>query len=158
MARIFLASAALDGRSGHEMGRTLLAQLYAAHVGGVMPEILTAPKGKPYFAQSAWHFSISHTKRHAFCVLSDVPVGLDAEEADRNIDLSIAPKILSDGELTQFRMAQDRRRAFLTFWVLKEAQAKLTGEGIKWHPTHTNFSLPDSRVTEIDGCLVAVIY
>ena len=158
MARIYLASAELNGRSGHEVGHELLTQLFDAHVGGEMPSILTAPMGKPYFAASAWHFSVSHTKRHAFCALADVPIGLDAEEADRKIDLSIAPKILSEGELAQFYNAQDRRRMLLAFWVLKEAQAKLTGEGMKWHPTHTDFTLPDSRVTEIDGCLVATLY
>lgn len=158
MARIYLASAKLNGRSGHEIGRQLLAQLYDTHVGGKMPQILTAPMGKPYFADSDWHFSISHTKRHAFCVLADVRIGLDAEETDRNIDLKIATKILSAGELAQFFDAQDQRRTLLTFWVLKEAQAKLTGKGIKWHPTHTDFTLPDSRVQEIDSCLVAIVY
>ena len=158
MAQVYLASAELNGRGGHEVCRDLLSRLFVAHVGGPMPEIRIAPKGKPYFADGPWYFSISHTKGHAFCVLSDVPVGLDAEEADRRVDLSIAPKILSGGELAQFRAAQDQRRALLSFWVLKEAQAKLTGVGMKWHPTHTDFTLPDSRVQEIDGCLVAVIY
>ena len=158
MAQIYLASAALDGRSGHDMGRQLLAQLYETHAEGAMPEILTGPMGKPYFGASNWHFSISHTKGHAFCVLADVPVGLDAEELDRKINLSIAQKILSDEEFRQFKKAKDPQRALLTFWVLKEAQAKLTGEGMKWHPTHTDFTLPDSRVQEINGCLVAIVY
>ena len=157
MARIFLASMALDGRGGHEAGRLLLSQLYACHVGGPVPPILTGPMGKPYFADSPWQFSISHTKAHAFCVLSDAPVGLDAEEMDREIRLDLAPKILSAGELAQFRAAPDPRLALLQFWVLKEAQAKLSGRGMKWHPTHTDFTLPDSRIQMIDGCLVAII-
>ena len=155
---MYLASAVLDGRSGHEVGWELLAQLYDTHVGGPLPEIRREAMGKPYFHHSPWHFSISHTKRHAFCVLGDRPVGLDAEEMNRKVNLSIAPKILSDAELTQFAAAEDPWRALLTFWVLKEAQAKLTGEGVKWHPTHTNFELTDDRVQEIDHCLVAVIY
>ena len=158
MAQTYLASAALNGRSGHEVGRMLLSQLYDTHVGTPMPQILAAPRGKPYFADSGWHFSISHTKHYAFCVLADIPVGLDAEEMDRKVDLSIAPKILSAQELTQFQSAQDQRLTLLRFWVLKEAQAKLTGEGMKWHPIHTVFTLPDSRIQEISGCLVAVVY
>ena len=158
MARVFLASQALSGRSGHQVGRALLADLYAAHVGGEMPAIAIAPGGKPYFVDSAWHFSISHTKRHAFCALAEHPIGIDAEELDRNIDLKIAPKILSAGEFAQFQAAQDPRDALLRFWVLKEAAAKLTGEGMKWHPTHTDFTLPDGRIQELDGCLVAVMY
>ena len=153
-----MASSELNGCSGHAVGRKLLAQLYDTHVGGNLPQILTAPMGKPYFAASPWHFSISHTDRHVFCVLADVPVGMDAEEMDRQIRLSLASKILSPAELVQFEAAADPRRTLLTFWVLKEAQAKLTGEGVKWHPPHTNFTLPDSRVQEIDGCLVAIAY
>jgi 4'-phosphopantetheinyl transferase len=157
MAQLFLASMALEHIGGHEAGRLLLAQLYETHVGAPLPAILTGPMGKPYFADSGWHFSISHTKNHAFCVLADVPVGLDAEEMDRDIRLELAPKILSAGELAQFQAAEDPRLTLLRFWVLKEAQGKLSGQGMKWHPTHTDFTLPDSRIQEIDGCLVAII-
>ncbi|MEI3093229.1 MAG: hypothetical protein V8T48_04715 [Oscillospiraceae bacterium] len=45
----------------------------------------------------------------------------------------------------------------LTFWVLKEAQVKRTGDGLRGYPNKTDFSLDDPRVTEMDGCLVAVI-
>ena len=158
MAPYYLAGQALHGHSGHEVGRALLAQLYQTHVGGVMPEIAIADGGKPYFVDSPWHFSISHTKGHAFCALSPSPIGIDAEEMDRKIDLKIAPKILSSEEFAQFAQAEDPRLCLLRFWVLKEATAKFTGEGMKWHPTHTNFSLPDGRIREMDGCLVAVVY
>ena len=155
---MILGCAELKGLSGHEGGRKLLRELWQAHVGGEMPEIAIAPGGKPYFVESPWHFSISHTKGHGFCALSDRPIGIDAEEKDRKIDLKIAPKILSSGELAQFQTAQDPRDTLLRFWVLKEAAAKHTGEGMKWHPTHTDFTLPDGRIRELDGCLVAVIY
>ncbi len=157
MAEIFMNWQVLAGQSGHDAGHQLLRQLYEAHVGGPMPEILTTDRGKPYFSTGNWHFSISHSKNHAFCVLADRPVGIDAEEMDRKIRLSIAPKILSEGELRQFEASQDRRDTLLRFWVLKEAAAKCSGEGIGWHPRHTDFKLPDERITEIDGCLVAVV-
>jgi hypothetical protein len=41
--------------------------------------------------------------------------------------------------------------------VLKEAAAKLSGEGLRGYPNHTNFSLEDPRVTETDGCILAVM-
>ncbi len=153
----FMAWQALNGQTGHEVGRKLLAALYETHVGGPMPDILTTDRGKPYFATGTWYFSISHCKNHAFCVLADREIGIDAEEQDREINLNIAPKILSAGELTQFLASSDPRDTLLRFWVLKEAAAKRTGEGIGLHPRHTDFILPDSRITELDGCLVAVI-
>ena len=154
---VYIASCALEGRSGHDAGRQLLAQLYRAHVGDDLPDIATAEMGKPYFVDSPWHFSISHTKRHAFCALADRPVGIDGEELDRNVDLRIATKILSQSELLQYAAAADPREALLRFWVLKEADAKRTGEGIRFHPCHTHFSLDDPRLQTRDGCIFAVI-
>ena len=143
--------------TGHEAGRKLLEEMYARYVGGTMPQIHVAERGKPYFADSPWQFSISHSKRHVLCALSLHPIGIDAEEIDRQIKPALADKILSPMERQQYEDARDKQRALLTFWVLKEAQAKLTGEGIKFHPTHTEFLLSDPRVRELHGCLVAVI-
>ena len=147
----------LDGRSGHEAGRNLLQQLWAQNVGETLPEIAVTDRGKPYFADGGWHFSISHTKRRVFCVLSKASVGIDAEETDRNINLALAEKILSPGEKAQFDAAEDKRAALLRFWVLKEAAAKLSGEGLRGYPDHTNFSLEDPRVFEANGCFVAIL-
>ena len=152
-----IASCELAGRTGHEAGRQLLSDLYREETGEEMPEIRNAPRGKPYFPDNPWHFSISHTKNHAFCVLSRHNVAIDAEELDRVVQLRLAEKILSPAEKAQFDGAADKQRALLTFWVLKEASAKLSGEGLRGYPNHTAFSLEDPRVTIQDGCLVAVL-
>lgn len=154
---MYLEWKAIQPGTGHEEGRALLRRMYTRYVGGVLPEITLTERGKPYFMDSPWHFSISHTGRHVFCALSEKNVGIDAEEADRNIRLEVAEKILSRQEYRQYAATPDRRTALLRFWVLKEAQAKLTGEGIKLHPNHTGFSLEDPRVRLIDNCLVAVM-
>ena len=152
-----IAHCELNGLSGHEAGRKLLADLYREETGQVLPPILISDRGKPYFEHGPFHFSISHTPRHAFCVLSRRNVGLDAEELDRNINPKLADKILSPTEKAQFDAAPDKRLALLTFWVLKEASVKCSGEGLRGYPNHTAFSLEDPRVTILDGCLVAVI-
>lgn len=148
---------ALNGRTGHAAGRELLARLYRQETGEALPSIRKTPRGKPFFENSSWYFSISHTPKHAFCVLSKHNVAIDGEELDRDINLKLAEKILSPGEKRQFDAAADKRRALLTFWVLKECAAKLSGEGLRGYPSHTDFSLDDPRVTEINGCLVAVM-
>lgn len=154
---MILAHTTLNGRTGHEAGRQLLAEIYAREVGGPLPDIAVGDRGKPCFVDSPWHFSITHTPRHAFCALSKQPIGIDAEELDRAVNLRLADKVLSPGERAQFDAARDRRLALLTFWVLKEAAAKLSGEGLRGYPSHTDFSLDDPRVSVVDGCLVAVI-
>ena len=152
-----IAHCELAGRTGHDAGRQLLRDLYRQTTGEELPEIALTERGKPYFPDASWHFSITHTPGHAFCVLSENNVAIDAEELDRNIRLKLADKILSPSERAQFDAAEDKPRALLTFWVLKEAAAKLSGEGLRGYPNHTNFSLDDPRVTEEEGCLVAVL-
>ena len=152
-----LAHCALEGMSGHDAGRQLLRQLYREETGKELPPVRVTDRGKPYFENSAYHFSISHTRHHAFCVLSEENIAIDAEELGRRVDLRLADKVLSPSEKVQFDAAQDKHRAFLTFWVLKEAAAKLSGEGLRGYPNHTAFSLDDPRVQERDGCLVAIL-
>lgn len=153
---MMLAHCPLEGRSGHEAGRELLARLYRDATGEDLPEIAVTDRGKPYFPDSPWHFSISHTPNHAFCALAAHPIGIDAEEQDRKLNLRLAEKILSPTEKAQFDAADDPRTALLTFWVLKEAAAKLSGEGLRGYPNHTAFSLDDPRVSHVAGCILAV--
>ena len=147
----------LRGRSGHETAYGLLERLYREQTGDPLPEIRRTDRGKPYFPEGGWHFSVSHTKRRAFCVLSRHNVAIDAEELDRQIDLRLAEKILSPGEKRQFEAAPDPRLTLLKFWVLKEAAAKLSGFGLTGYPNHTEFSLKDPRVRHVDGCILAVL-
>lgn len=152
-----IASCELGGLSGHEAGRMLLKDLYREATGEDLPEIRITDRGKPWFPDSDWHFSISHTPKHAFCVLSRNNVGLDAEELNRKVNLKLAEKILSPEEKARFDAAENKEKALLTFWVLKEAAAKRSGEGLRGYPNHTNFTLEDPRVTELDGCILAVM-
>ena len=147
----------LEGRSGHAAGWALLRQLYFEETGQDLPPVRLAAAGKPYFPGSPYHFSIAHSHRHAFCVLGKYPVGIDAEELDRSIRSGFAQRVLSQDEFLQYAAAPDKHRALLTFWVLKEAQVKYTGQGLQGFPNRTHFDLTDPRVWEWDGCLVAVI-
>lgn len=152
-----IAGCALNGVSGHQAGLRLLEQLYREATGQGLPPILRTERGKPYFPGGEWFFSISHTKRHAFCVLARENVAIDAEEADRPIRLALAEKILSPGEKAQFDAAGDKQKALLRFWVLKEAYAKLTGDGLRGYPNGTDFRLDDPRIRESMGCILAVM-
>lgn len=152
-----LESRTISPGEGHAAGRALLREMTEKLTGKPMPQICVSPRGKPYFSTGDLHFSISHTKRHVFCAVSGKPIGIDAEEADRDISLRLSEKILSSEELVRYEASADKRLALLTFWVLKEAQAKCDGTGLQGYPNHTNFSLDDPRVTYTDGCLIAVI-
>ena len=154
---LYLSSRELNGQTGHETGRELLSDLYRQTTGQEPPPIAIADRGKPYFTDGKIHFSLSHTKRHAFCALGPAPLGLDAEEADREIRPALAEKILSNSEMGRFRAAEDPRAALLKLWVLKEAEVKRTGEGLRGYPNETDFSPGDPRVLTVAGCYVAVL-
>lgn len=150
-----LAWERLDGRSGHEVGLLLLEKLYRDATGESLPPILRTSTGKPYFAHGPLHFSISHTQNHAFCCLSEYNVGLDGEEIGRAVSPAMLTRFLSPEE--QSRLGDNPQDAFLRLWVLKEAQAKLTGRGMGNWMKNTDFSPDDPRIQIIDGCYVAVL-
>ena len=154
---MILKHSPIGAEGGHAAGRNLLKTMYEAQYSKTMPPILTTPLGKPYFEGENVYFSISHTPNHVFCVLSERPVGIDAEEADREIRLALAEKILSPTELPRYDAWENKQEALLRLWVLKEAQLKCLGTGLQGYPNHTDFSPDDPRITMINGCFVAVI-
>ena len=151
---MILGHAEIQPGSAHAAGRRLLEELYTAHFGAPMPPVLLTDRGKPYFEGDPVYFSITHTKKHAFCALSDRPIGIDAEELDRAISPRLAAKILSPREAERW---DGSREMLLRFWVLKEAQVKRSGEGLRGFPNQTDFDPRDPRIQIIDGCLLAVL-
>ena len=149
----------LNGLDSRVAGKLLLAQMYEELTGEEMPPIEKAPRGKPYFPGSELHFSITHTKSTVFCAIADREIGIDAEELTRKVSPQLAEKILSPHEYAQYETVPEaeRNEALLRFWVLKEAEAKCSGLGLRGYPNHTEFDLDDPRVQVIAGCMVAVI-
>ena len=149
----------LNGLDSRVAGKLLLAQMYEELTGEPMPPIEKAPRGKPYFPGSDLHFSITHTKTTVFCAVSDTEIGIDAEDLTRKVSPALAEKILSPGEYAQYEALpeEERNEALLRFWVLKEAEAKCSGLGLRGYPNHTDFDLEDPRVQKLGGCMVAVI-
>lgn len=141
----------LEGRDGHTAGRQLLAEMAGQR------EIQYTDRGKPYFADGGPHFSISHTKAHIFCCVSQRNVGIDAEEMDRKIDPRLAQRYLSEKEKNAVEESGDPNTALLRLWVLKEAWVKLTGKGIGNFMKNTDFHPDDPRIQIIDGCFIAVL-
>lgn len=152
-----IRSMELGSLTGHDAGRQLLETMYRELTGTPVPEIRVTDRGKPYFATGGWHFSISHTKRRVFCAISQAPIGIDAEELDRRIDLRLGEKILSETEKQRYAQWENKREALLRFWVLKEATAKFTGQGLGKAYWNTDFSPNDPRIFVMDNCYLAIV-
>lgn len=90
-------------------------------------------QGKPYILRPEQgidetppvHFSISHSRNHVMCVVSDAVIGCDIEHADieKTDCLALARRFFCDEER---RMVEDDKSAFYRLWTQKEAYCKCT--------------------------------
>ena len=89
--------------------------------GAELPQIGALETGKPYFMdRPGWHFSVSHSRTHVLCALSEFPVGVDVETRREMSPAHILrlTRGFDPGELDVFEL-----------WVLRESLYKLTGRG-----------------------------
>lgn len=96
----------------------LLAAALRRENGPSPSHIIYSPLGKPYFPSGMPHISLSHSKTHALCCISEIPVGVDIE-THRSIRPTLPARVLSPTE-------QDL--PFFDAWVLKESYIKLIGK------------------------------
>ena len=151
---VWLAAAPTRPGQGSADARGLLAALYRRHTGQGMPTLARQPGGKPYFAQGPWHCGISHTREMVFCALAAWPVGLDAEPLNRRVNLNLAKKVLSPQEFAQWQASPAPGELLLTYWTLKEAAVKYSGQGLAGYPNHLSFALdyPQARLALAGPC------
>lgn len=74
-------------------------------------------------------FSVSHTKNIVCSIIGDVPIGVDVE-FKRTINSSIARKLLSEGEQSEYAVSKSKNDFLLRHWIAKESCLKLSGRGI----------------------------
>lgn len=95
-----------------------------------IPDFEIAKNGKPYLKNHPdIYFNISHCEKAVICAFSDSPIGADIE-ASRQITPSLINKVCSDSEIKEINESADKQLTFCRIWTIKEAVAKLSGEGI----------------------------
>lgn len=95
------------------------------------------------------YISISDTKNYWACAFSDVPIGLDIEEAGRSIMPSVSKRLHKDEREYLAPLSEggsEWKDEFLTIWVKKEAYMKLLGTGLK--AGLSSFSVIDTELAE----------
>lgn len=101
-------------------------------------QFVTGQYGKPELvaaqADSGLQFNLSHTPGKVACaVCRDVPIGVDVESLERNMNLlALAERYFSQQEteaLQALPTAQQKQR-FIQYWTLKEAYIKAIGGGM----------------------------
>ena len=125
-------------RYRHELGRRTCAAAYLLLCEGLRKEHGITEKpvfefgehGKPsIIGRPDLHFSLSHCREAAICVLSDRPVGIDIESVGRYNE-RLVRYTMNDEEMTQILASNRPDIAFTRLWTQKEAVLKCTGEGI----------------------------
>ena len=116
---IYLCCAPRGAQSGTAAAHALLKYTFHVKYSQCFPEIKRTPNGKPYFPDCPdVHFSLSHSKTHVLCALSDHMVGADIE-SPRDISGRVLSFYSTPEESSQFEP--------LDLWVLKESYIKLFG-------------------------------
>ena len=88
--------------------------------------------GKPYI--DGMYFNISHSNNMIAIAISDNEVGIDIEAESnfiRQLDSKYFSKWLSENELIEFNLANDKLHFLAKTWTKKEAILKFKGIGIQ---------------------------
>jgi len=140
-----------DYAAAHALVRTSLSRY--AEVAPRAWSFHEEPGGKPSLVADPCapplSFSLSHTHGLVACaVAAGADVGIDVEQADRDVDDRVAQRFFSPRERDDLLgCASDALRAarFIDLWTLKEAYIKAIGTGLS-HPLDTIvFTLDDDR-------------
>lgn len=92
-------------------------------------------------------FSLTHTDGVVACALADVPVGIDVERCDRPPQsVEALTDYLSQLEIEELSRCfeADRNTRLMELWTLKEACAKVLGEGLSRSFRSISISFDDS--------------
>ncbi len=91
-------------------------------------------KGKPYFRDLPYYFSLSHSGDYVFCALSTEEIGADIQQHRRQLKEDnrrrLAARFFSEEEKRALEIAGEREELFYRLWTRKEAFGKMTGEGV----------------------------
>ena len=118
-------AAFIAGRSGLRRIASLYTKIPARDL-----VLETDAGGKPYFANAAIHFNLSHSGGTVAAAFSGSAVGIDIESRGRCRDFAgIANRFFHPAEAETILQSKDESQ-FLRLWTGKEAMLKLSGEGI----------------------------
>lgn len=134
-------------RLQHLTGRFLLRFL----VPGFPYELIrVADTRRPFLANEAYHFSISHCGDYAAAIVSSSSrVGIDIEQVKPLVG-KLIPKFLSPEEIKFLRPEQELQQATL-LWSAKEAVFKWYGDGLVDFREHIRLQQPDEATGIIPG-------
>lgn len=96
--------------------------------------LIYGSKGKPYFKDEKFYFSLSHSGDYVLCAVSREEIGADIQECKPGVQENLARRVLTEKEWEYWNTlkpgGEEADLYFYEKWTEKEARGKLTGEGI----------------------------
>lgn len=124
-------------------GRALLKRA-VSELYGIDTDTLTIKKGehgKPYFSQREdICFNISHSGDYVAVMVGDSPLGVDIQTI-RPVKDRMIEKLCNESEKNFVYGSNNKDRAFITLWTLKESYIKAIGTGMSFPMDEINFDL-----------------
>jgi 4'-phosphopantetheinyl transferase len=138
----------------------VLLRMVLARYESVPPELLRFSRGahgKPALVDSPGsmgvEFNLSHARGLAVvAVARGRAVGIDAERGDRSIGALLASRIFSPSERTGLdgMSPDDRARAMVRLWTLKEAYVKALGVGLSLSVADLSFGIAEEKTPRFE--------
>ena len=153
----------------HSLAAVLLMMYAAEKSFGLSADQLSVERtenGKPFFANAPdCCFNLSHSSGAAACITAPFPVGIDIEDRERKVDVSVMRRVCTQLELADIYSSPSPLTCFLRIWTLKESYIKATGDGLKFPMKNIEFRTGSEPVsanlpglffqTETDGMILA---
>jgi 4'-phosphopantetheinyl transferase len=141
------AARALEFLAGRALARAALSRVTGIAAADIPIHVDEA--GQPAVAATvagAPRFSIAHCRGLVACALAPVPVGVDAERADRIPDaVAFSRRHFRPGEASRIGRAAAPAVAAVRLWSLKEAFSKAVGLGLRLPLDATDFDRFDTE-------------
>lgn len=96
--------------------------------GNTSREILRTERGKPYFKDLPFRFSVSHTGNLWVCLIDTQDVGVDVQKIRKCRSDKIAERYYTPDERQYIH--ERGEDGFFQIWTRKEAYVKYTGDGL----------------------------
>jgi 4'-phosphopantetheinyl transferase len=138
-------------------GRALVRLALAERVGAAPGELVfdtwcdlhASPHGKPRLVEPAAEldFSLSRAGARLLLAIASVPVGVDVERLDRDVESGVARIAFADDERAELENAGPD--AFLACWTRKEAVLKALGHGLAVDPKTVSVTFLDGVAPRI---------
>ena len=111
---------------------------------GIDSDTLTIAKGehgKPYFSdREDICFNISHSGDFVAAAVGECPIGVDVQVV-KKIHYGLVNKFCNYNEKEFISKSENKDRAFITLWSLKESYVKAIGKGLSYPVSEINFNL-----------------